>query len=161
MRINVSYLAILLLIGGCGLRPDDKQSIEEPSDYQSDSTFDTFKDSFSNDTGHSASSIAIVFASDMSDTIAGMCYYYNDRTYADYNYIKINSKYWKDYSLLQREQLIYHELGHCVLYKDHNDARNKTTGCPVSIMNSYMFSLYESTNCYQKYHSNYISDLIK
>lgn len=50
--------------------------------------------------------------------------------------IEINRKYWDRLSNLCQEQLIYHELGHCVLKRDHNDKVMLVEGksVPASIM---------------------------
>jgi hypothetical protein len=53
------------------------------------------------------------------------------------------------------EQVVYHELGHCVLGLKHNDTVNSPEGYPVSIMNTYHFS----GNLYQMFKHNYIREM--
>jgi hypothetical protein len=54
--------------------------------------------------------------------------------------------YWQRSDPMQREFLVYHELGHCILGRSHDDGRDGQGRC-ISIMNS------GTGNC----RSNYIS----
>lgn len=85
--------------------------------------------------------LPVEFASLERPTI-GVC-----RTYGSYREILIDYEFYNknktDYYVMH--QLVYHELGHCVLGLGHNDTRD-VNGYPVSIMNSYAFghfSYYE------------------
>ncbi|MDQ3017087.1 MAG: hypothetical protein M3R25_10280 [Bacteroidota bacterium] len=49
--------------------------------------------------------------------------------------IVVDEDYWKTASDLQREFLVFHELGHCVLGKEHNDGADGRGNCE-SIMSS-------------------------
>ena len=87
---------------------------------------------------------------------AGVCIKYSN----GYKEIQINSIHWNNYSLEQREQLIYHELGHCVFNRGHNDKWMKTNAnCPDSIMRSYMFDTNEINNCYVPEYKHYMEEL--
>jgi hypothetical protein len=76
--------------------------------------------------------------------------------------IKIKKSYFDAVNDYQREQLIYHELGHCVLNRDHNnnlitfvsDAGN----WPASIMRSVAFSTTEA-DVYKTNRSYYLDEL--
>ena len=58
---------------------------------------------------------------------AGVCYINNPIPY-----IEINTNYWNHASDTQKEILMFHELGHCILKRQHrNDTANSM---PVSIM---------------------------
>src|SRR5687768_6648788 len=50
--------------------------------------------------------------------------------------IQIDSKYWEPMSDVKREILMMHELGHCVLHRDHRDDT-------MSINNTYVLSEYK------------------
>lgn len=70
--------------------------------------------------------------------------------------IKINIEWWSTADYYGREQLVFHELGHCVLNRGHNDlpakdqwGMNKNS----SIMNSFHF------NYYKDYYADYIIEL--
>lgn len=57
--------------------------------------------------------------------------------------VVIDLEFWEGAELMERENLMFHELGHCVLNKDHND--ELTNGFPSSIMNSCLMDsrMYE------------------
>ncbi|NND33374.1 MAG: hypothetical protein HKN76_12355 [Saprospiraceae bacterium] len=61
----------------------------------------------------------------------GWCTYNSDRP----NAITINSIYWDVLNALEKEKLIFHELGHCVLNRPHYDV-TRTDGKCISIMHS-------------------------
>lgn len=50
----------------------------------------------------------------LETSVYGRCYYFKNR-------MVINNLFWKDLNNLQREQLIFHELGHCLLKLGHDD----------------------------------------
>ena len=68
----------------------------------------------------------------------GWCKVDGDKTTVviDQDYYEI---YQNNYGAIH--QLVFHELGHCSLYLDHNDAKNDRDE-HVSIMNSYVFGMY-------------------
>ena len=84
---------------------------------------------------------------------AGVCLVYSN----GYREIQINSDYWYSYTPEQKEQLVYHELGHCVLNKEHDNTLREN--CPNSIMRSYMFNTYEINECYLPEHNHYMENL--
>ena len=93
----------------------------------------------------------------MDDKHAGICHSWSD----GHREITINKKYWDNYSDKQREQLIFHELGHCALNRDHNDATitMNDTVCPESIMRSKIFNLFEIAYCYNYDYGHYLQEL--
>lgn len=69
---------------------------------------------------------------------AGVCYFGRNGK----RWIEISQKYWNLYDEYGREELIFHELGHCVLGRDHDDSLMDLNGyhqIPTSIMLSYTF----------------------
>lgn len=83
----------------------------------------------------------------------GLCKYKNFE-----NSIIIDSDFYETHksNYYAIQQLMFHELGHCELYMDHDD-RTFSNGTPMSIMNYYafgMFSYYETNNEY------YLNELI-
>lgn len=80
--------------------------------------------------------VSIVFKDIADDDVAGQCWYGSDRL------IEIDTPYWAIITETGKEQLIEHELGHCVLNLDHDDTLG-TVGAwhnvPLSIMNSTHF----------------------
>ncbi len=51
------------------------------------------------------------------------------------NEIRIDREFWKSSSTLDREFVVFHELGHCYLNRDHTEATTANGTC-VSIMAS-------------------------
>jgi len=47
----------------------------------------------------------------------------------------IDQPYWNQVNELQREYLVFHELGHCILNRDHKDVKDENGNC-LSIMQS-------------------------
>jgi hypothetical protein len=87
---------------------------------------------------------------------AGVCSKWAD----GYREIQINPEHWSSYSDLEQEQLIFHELGHCVFDLKHDDSfMVAKPSCPNSVMRSYMFSAYETLQCYSPERSHYMEDI--
>lgn len=84
----------------------------------------------------------------------GMCYYYQyqDGTREFVN-IEIDPDYWQSTSETKKEVLLFHELGHCVLGRDHDEQKLYYT-VPKSIMYPYLFE-----QAYQTYRSYYVEEL--
>lgn len=78
------------------------------------------------------------------DGVAGVCYWIS----ANPNHIVLNSIYWNQFSSDQKESVLFHELGHCFLNRDHNDAALSNGTCE-SIMHSGT-----SQNCQHAYNAN-------
>lgn len=64
------------------------------------------------------------------DGVAGTCQY-GQHIY----HVTIDDHFWKNASPLKREMVVFHELGHCVLNKNHTEDANRENVC-LSIMNS-------------------------
>ena len=101
-------------------------------------------------------SVPIVFEK-LDSNKAGACYKWSD----GYREIRINPEYWDTYSVFEREQLVFHELGHCIFNLDHDDSIFTVASieCPNSVMRSYMFSDLEVQNCYVPERTHYMEDL--
>ncbi len=64
-------------------------------------------------------------------SVAGQCNYNSRRP----NHISIDSGFWRFAPQNVREMIVYHELGHCVLYRGHSEA-TLANGICASIMRS-------------------------
>lgn len=62
-------------------------------------------------------SVQFIMDPSLSNNVAGNCTYASDNNFA---VIRINPNYWWNYDYHRRESLMFHELGHCVLYRGHN-----------------------------------------
>lgn len=68
--------------------------------------------------------------------------------------VTISEQYWLNADIWAREMLLFHELGHCVLQLEHNDAIN-VDGEPVSLMVSYLSNSYY----YEAHRETYLQQL--
>jgi len=68
--------------------------------------------------------------------------------------ILINEEAWNQMSEDEREPLLYHELGHCVLKRKHR-ADQMSAGVPASLMNPYTIAGWT----YDQYKTYYIQEL--
>ncbi|HRX29937.1 MAG TPA: hypothetical protein P5235_11160 [Saprospiraceae bacterium] len=72
--------------------------------------------------------------------VAGLCRHNTDSP----NRIEIDIVYWNKSNDLEKEYVVFHELGHCVLDRVHNDEKDAQGNC-VTIMQS------GTTNCIPNY----------
>lgn len=68
--------------------------------------------------------------------------------------VLINSMYWDTLTEASKEQLIYHELGHCVARLPHRVGFN-IIGCPLSIMSPTLLP----DMCYLVDREKYVAEL--
>lgn len=74
--------------------------------------------------------------------VVGQCNSYSDGSKT----VVVDEFYWSNASDLDKEYLTYHELGHCVLERDHNDEKDQQGDCK-SIMQSGL------ANCKSNYNT--------
>lgn len=57
--------------------------------------------------------------------------------------IVLNQGGWKVYGEFSREIVIFHELGHCILHREHDDRTIERNGetIPISIMNAHVLDV--------------------
>jgi hypothetical protein len=72
--------------------------------------------------------------------------------------IRIKADIWKEASTEHREELIYHEMGHCVLDREHNDEET-FEGRPKSYMHPSL--LVSNNNDYESRKTEYLDELFK
>ena len=98
----------------------------------------------------------IVFGDKFEKSVVGVCITYSKHV----KIIKINPRFWNKADDYEREALIFHELGHCELDKDHNDSLYEISEghfIPASLMQSNLLD----GNTYTTYHSYYMYELFK
>lgn len=91
--------------------------------------------------------------SNLNGSIVGQC-----RISDGERSVTIDAVYWRSATLYEREMLVFHELGHCYLERDHDDGANRNGTCK-SIMHSGL------TNCRMSYNqltrSSYLDELFE
>ena len=84
--------------------------------------------------------------------VAGQCSY----NHVDPNHIIINKEFWEVASDLLKEMVIFHELGHCYLYRDHREGTDNIGRC-ISIMRSGLGTCRDGYNASTR--SAYLDEL--
>jgi hypothetical protein len=156
MKILYLPLAFLILNTACGKSLSDMLNMgKKPyTKHKLDPEFLPYVQAFEQQFNIKLS-VPIVFKQ-LHSSKAGVCYMWSD----GYREIEINSTHWVNFSEEQKEQLIFHELGHCVFNLGHDDSNleYKRT-CPNSIMRSSMFNQHEIDSCYVPEKTHYMENL--
>lgn len=137
------FIAILILSGcGKGLTgPSVNHGVFEPFFQE----FETASLEHGRDT---TGDDALVIEFGNSADEAGTCY-----SGFDGRHIEINEQIWNDYDDTYRKLLIYHELGHCLLNRVH-DQKLRENRYPESIMNPNIVSITEIWDTDSEYYLN-------
>lgn len=141
-------LFIMTLMTSCGPKPIERQS------GSIDLTLNQYLETFvsrARDNGVSLDtySLSMSFSESMpQSTSGGFAIGYCQRSVNSQNVV-IKESYWNSASVSDREQLVFHELGHCLLGLSHNDTTEvspvwnipnmSASGVPSSIMNTFHF----------------------
>lgn len=131
----------MMILTGCGKRDSKPVAVV-------DEVLSPYLKRFENDIGVYTAGINAVFG-DTKAPIVGQCTTYSDGR----RDIEIDKEFWDQSDDLAREELIYHELGHCAMGLGHDNS-SLPDGCPKSIMNEYTLGA-----CYGTHHGEYIADL--
>ena len=93
-----------------------------------------------------------------NDSRLAYCYMNEIVENSNHNAIFVKEEYWNKATEISREQLMFHELGHCALKLNHDDTMmGEDPKCAVSLMHSY----HQSDECYIKYKDYYLEEMIK
>lgn len=68
--------------------------------------------------------------------------------------VQLQRAYWNQGSEINREIVVFHELGHCQLKREHTYHAYEDN-CPISVMNPVL----PNAPCYQKHYTDYINEL--
>ena len=114
-----------------------------------DPVFTSYVESFESN-GISIGGVSIGFGPTASN-IAGVCTRWNN----GFREIAINQNYWSTASEDARWGLIFHELGHCVLNREHVSTKHayKNLSVPDSLM--YPYNFFSSSYSELRYYYNY------
>ena len=165
-------LFTLLLFVGCGQRLDHIDSNKLPPKGGIEPTAMEYVTSFEDDYG-----TTVQVSVELKERLKNYCYgQYGCNVFTEYLHIdvdavcwssggagqrvEIKASRWDEMSDGSREQLIYHELAHCVLDQGHRNSKFKSGfKCKTSIMNEYTFSNPEINNCYLPLNNYYKDEL--
>lgn len=84
--------------------------------------------------------------------VAGTCQYGSHIT----NHVTIDQDFWKNASPIYREFVVYHELGHCVLLRGHDESVDQQGRC-LSIMRSGLYDCVDTYSLQSK--SDFLDEL--
>lgn len=102
---------------------------------------------FEQQIGVSPADISMVFGK-LENNAVGLC-----SINSEGRKITVDRTFWENSEEHVREELMFHELGHCAMFLNHvKDTGNN--GCPVSIMYPYVLNY-----CYKQYTESYKEDL--
>lgn len=94
---------------------------------------------------------------DLKEQTVAVCRFWGNSS----KIIEVKPIYWDRLSKEGREELIFHELGHCEFQVFAHNDKHELNHCPTSIMNSYIFSEFEIEQCYIPNKQYYIDELIQ
>lgn len=100
--------------------------------------------------------IRVVFAKLEAPTL-GLCWFWGD----GHREVEIDEESWPNLTENEKEQLIFHELGHCILNREHIEDRGDVGFCdnaPISIMYPNIFG---RSACYGDNKDYYFDELIR
>ncbi len=123
--MKTKLIALMLLLSACGTK---EAGIVDPA-------FNEYVQDFEMKVGVQVNNVDITFEP-TKYPVLGECWSGGSK-----NKVKIDPTQWAKMNKYAREQLVYHELGHCVLGLKHNDGEVEINGWTVegSIMNTYFF----------------------
>jgi hypothetical protein len=99
-----------------------------------------------------SANVGIQFDDNMDSQTLGICSYGSME-------IRINSKLWKKLSPSSKEMLIFHELGHCILKRDHIEKSVLSSDARDTLQISLMASRVLRSIIYERNYETYISEL--
>jgi Putative phage metallopeptidase len=143
---NIILLGLLLVVAiflsYCRRKPSTPEFEKYVTKFEQEFNIDTF-------------GIPVHFK-EMEGTEVGVCYYFHIKYWRS---IGIKKEYWESVSDVDREILMYHELGHCVMGLEHDDTLFDVG--PFNINNSLMNSYTIPDVFYINFRQHYIDDLRK
>lgn len=150
-------LCLIFIVLGC--KPVD---FANKRSHFIDSAVMPYYDRFNDETGIQPYKIS-AYLDKLPKEIGGICWTKFQVDNTMFRYIVFNADFWDYLNDLGKEQLVFHELGHCVLNRDHRKDLFKRTLLgreliPASIMYPVAFGMEDF---YQEYRDFYIDELVK
>lgn len=139
MLVKSSLTSILLVLASCGVNPGP---------VVVDETFSPYIQRFETEIGVSADGISMQFGNLEKDYV-GVC----SISWVEKS-VTIDKTFWEQSNESQKEELIYHELGHCAMGLEHDEGLRPVSNCPKSIMYPEMLG-----GCYPAFVEYYKEEL--
>lgn len=160
---KLSILALLILSTSCGQLLNDvlKRKSESRKNSTSNSVFSTYIAEFESTaksvygaSSFSIGDIPVNFGDTTNDSFDGVCIEYS----GGQKEVIVKESWWKTADTLQKKQMIFHELGHCRLGREHN-SETIQSGSGETIKISIMNPVIPASYHYQRYQSGYDQEL--
>lgn len=167
MKKLITFLSLSLLLGACGMPVRTKKNdmvrvkgVTTKQFAQSDSVFQPYIEKFEfhgrqefSDPNFKVGDIPINFGDTTDPNYDGVCLVYADDT----KEIIIRESWWNKAHALQKEMLVFHELGHCRLGRTHDDELIPLNDSEVKA--SLMHPVIPDTATYEQTRDGYIKEL--
>lgn len=141
------FVMVMVIASGCGPK-EPSQPKYDVHPVIVDDDLAPYASRFEDDIGRSTAGISMGFG-DLSGNVVGQCTIQGPN-----KTILILKSFWDASDDYQREQLMYHELGHCALGLGHVSDLRQDDNCPISIMYPNVLGA-----CYKTHQADYILDL--
>jgi hypothetical protein len=103
--------------------------------------------------------VKMVFNPIEKEDVIAYCYNYNN---VKKNYIEVDPEAYESLSDAEKEEVIYHELGHCVLNRRHDETiynRSSYPYLPVSSLYKSIMYPYVFGRLYSRFKDYYVEEL--
>ncbi len=145
MRSSFTSILVLSCLGMGGIRPPASEPGPSPAPVEA-----RFRE-----LGKTYGAVFVASTVSLSfryffGTAIGLCRF----TGGPRNQVELSTSAWTSGSDTFREMLLFHELGHCLLGRDHKNSK-LSNGQPESVMNSYIFD----TRIYTANRDGYLKEL--
>ena len=142
----IGIIMVPFLLIGCGIQVSNVRKIDnEFIEY-----VEKFEEMFGQEVYYS-----VQFSNDLTKTQAGICTMWGPAGYQSLK-VLIDPVTWNKLGDSGREQLIFHELGHCSNSRLKHDDTRLPNGCPASVMFSVAFG---DGFCYKDFKEYYYNQL--
>lgn len=160
--ITLTALALLFVSCGANLGKHTKESTGTRMFATTDSVFSSYIKKFEEEgrkhygNDFSVGDIPVNFGETDNESYDGVCIKYTNGT----KEIIIKKEWWDNRGETSKEMMIFHELGHCRLDKDH-DNETVTMENNAVVKMSLMNEVLPSTYSYVQYKAGYLADLFQ
>lgn len=115
--------------------------------------FEQYGKQYSGNPNFTVGDVPVNFGDTENEQFEGVCFSYGDGT----TEVIIRESWWNSASQPMRESLLFHELGHCALGRDHDNSILEIMG--ISHKKSMMNSVIVNSNQYTNHKAGYLTEL--
>lgn len=151
MKCFALILALMSLYSCGPLAPKEKKSVKIAAEAKA------YVSAFEEKRGKKIDNLEVTFVSNLQGNVLAYCgrgektvIKIPQNDHYDIRQVVISKEWWDKMPEADKEVLIFHELGHCVLDRGHTDSR-LASGRPASVMNTYHIGGGNYTSIYGYY----------